>query len=91
MHLLPPFIEQGFKVFQMFRTLPDIKPHPVPGSLFPSNGKVVRSKMLPSLNKFKQHRDRYLVCVCVHVFVCLAKDFDQVMGQKGDVKWDPGD
>ena len=88
----------------MFRALPYIKPHPVPGSLLPSNGKVVRSKILPCLNRIKQHRNRYknlvcvctreyiwCVCVCVRVSECLAKDFDQIMRRKENVKWDSGD
>lgn len=68
MHFLPPFIEWGIKVFQMFRALPYLKSHLVPGLLLPSNGKVAMSKILPCLNKFKQHRDTYkekLVGVCM--------------------------
>lgn len=44
------FIEREVKVFQMFRALPYIKLHPVPGSLLPPGGKGVRSKLLPCLS-----------------------------------------
>lgn len=39
-----PFIEQEVKVFQMFRALPYIKPHPVPGLRLPFSGKDCKIK-----------------------------------------------
>lgn len=59
----------GAAVFQMFGPLPYIKPHPVPSLLFPSNGKVVRSNMLPCFVEliYREHiqQDKRYSSICM--------------------------